>query len=277
MRAPLAPLTTTHLTTPQTAAEMVADLRARLDRQEEQLAAERGLSTALRAAILPEPGAILDLPSANIAVRYVPAGQSGLGGDWYEATPLADGRVLLAVGDVSGHGIAAIAQMAQLRHALVGLAMTRQPPDRLLSWLNRLVLNCLDDTIATVITGLFTPRTGLFRWAQAGHLAPILVRDGRASQPSTPAGLVLGAVPHPPFAVAELRLQPGDRLLLFTDGLVERRNRDIGEGLTLALRAAERLDWPDLEGPDLDALIDEVGGPNPDDDMCLLAVRLLGE
>ncbi|GIH29119.1 hypothetical protein Aph01nite_74290 [Acrocarpospora phusangensis] len=267
---------------PLTAAEMVQDLRERLDRQEERLAGERSVSTALREAILPEPGAGMDLPTARIAVRYAPAvqprpGQScaTLGGDWYEATTLPGGQVLLAVGDVSGHGMAAIAQMAQLRHALVGLAMTGQPPDRLLGWLNALVLNRLDDCIATVIIGLLDPATGLLTWAHAGHPAPIMVRDGRAGQLPAPRGLVLGASPDPPFEVSEVRLRPRDLLLMFTDGLVERRDRDIDEGLALTMRAAERIRHDDLDAG-LGFLIDAAGGPSPEDDTCLLAVGVLG-
>ncbi|WP_246265051.1 PP2C family protein-serine/threonine phosphatase [Acrocarpospora pleiomorpha] len=280
---------------PLTAAEMVQDLRARLDRQEEWLAEERDVGAALRAAILPEPGANMDLPTARIAVRYAPAVQprgdstpppnlappyppppyAALGGDWYEATTLPDGRVLLAVGDVSGHGMAAIAQMAQLRHALVGLAMTGRPPNRLLAWLNALVLNRLDDTIATVIVGLLDPATGLLTWAQAGHLAPIMVRDGQARQLRAPRGLVLGASPDPPFTVSKVRLHPGDLLLMFTDGLVERRDRDIGEGLELIMSAAEKIGHHDLDAG-LGFLIDAAGGPSPEDDTCLLAVGVLG-
>ncbi|WP_246268375.1 PP2C family protein-serine/threonine phosphatase [Acrocarpospora macrocephala] len=270
---------------PLTAAEMVQDLRERLDRQEEWLAEERGVSAALREAILPEPGANMDLPTARIAVRYAPAVQprgdaaappcATLGGDWYEAATLPDGRVLLAVGDVSGHGMAAIAQMAQLRHALVGLAMTGRPPNRLLAWLNALVLNRLDDTIATVIVGLLDPATGLLTWAQAGHLAPIMVRDGRARQLRAPRGLVLGASPDPPFTVSKVRLRPGDLLLMFTDGLVERRDRDIDEGLELIMRAAEKIGHHDLDAS-LGFLIDAAGGLSPEDDTCLLAVGVLG-
>ncbi|GAA0445050.1 hypothetical protein Acor_83780 [Acrocarpospora corrugata] len=270
---------------PMTAAEMVQDLRERLDRQEDRLAGERSVSTALREAILPEPGVNMDLPTARIAVRYAPAVQprgdgaappcATLGGDWYEATTLPDGRVLLAVGDVSGHGMAAIAQMAQLRHALVGLAMTGEPPDRLLGWLNALVLNRLDDTIATVIVGLLEPATGLLTWAQAGHLAPIMVRGGRARPLVPPSGLVLGASPDPRFGVSEVRLRSGDLLLMFTDGLVERRDRDIDEGLALVMRAAEKIGHHDLDAG-LGFLIDAGGGPSPEDDTCLLAVGVLG-
>jgi serine phosphatase RsbU (regulator of sigma subunit) len=221
---------------------------------------------------------VIDLPYARVAVRYVPAGKaSSLGGDWYEAAPLPDGRMFLAVGDVSGHGLPAIAEMAQLRHALLGLTMTGASPGMLLSWLNALVLNRLDDTTATVVCGHFDPGTRLFTWAQAGHPAPILVRRGGARRLSAPRGIVLGASPDSRYSVADIRLEPGDLLLMFTDGLVERRTRDIEEGLSLVVRAAGAIAGDGDFDASLDRLLEAIGGPNPEDDTCLLAVGVTEE
>ncbi|RGA02594.1 serine/threonine-protein phosphatase [Microbispora triticiradicis] len=245
----------------------------------ERAAEERRVTLALREAILPEPGASIELPYARIAVRYVPAGrESSLGGDWYDAAPLPDGRMFLAVGDVSGHGLPAIAEMAQLRHALLGLSMTGASPGMLLSWLNALVLTRLDDTTATAVCGHFDPASRLFTWAQAGHPAPILVRRGGVRQLGAPRGVVLGATSSLPYGVADVRLEPGDLLLMFTDGLVERRSRDIGAGVSLVMRAAASTG---ATGADLDAsldrLLEAIGGPNPEDDTCLLAVAVTGD
>ncbi|WP_432922039.1 PP2C family protein-serine/threonine phosphatase [Microbispora sp. CA-135349] len=247
----------------------------------ERAAEERRVALALREAILPEPGASIELPHARIAVRYVPAGRaSSLGGDWYDAAPLPDGRMFLAVGDVSGHGLPAIAEMAQLRHALLGLSMTGASPGMLLTWLNSLVLTRLDDTTATAVCGHFDPVTRLFTWAQAGHPAPILVRRGGARQLGAPRGVVLGAMPGLPYGVADVRLEPGDLLLMFTDGLVERRSRDIGAGVSLIVEAAVSTGLGE-RGADLDTgldrLLEAIGGPNPEDDTCLLAVAVTGE
>jgi serine phosphatase RsbU (regulator of sigma subunit) len=259
------------------AERIMSESRKQLLEVRERAAEERHITLALRDAILPGPGGFIDLPHTRISVRYVPAEKApSLGGDWYEAAPLPDGRVLLAVGDVSGHGLPAIAQMAQLRHALVGLSMTGASPDRLLSWLNDLVLRRLDDTTATVVVGHFDPATGQFVWAQAGHLAPVLVRDGTARQLGAPQGVVLGAANDLPYTVAEIHLQPDDLLLMFTDGLVERRTRDIDDGLALTLQAAEQIVVNDDLDAHLDLLIEAIGGSNPEDDTCLLAVGVRG-
>ncbi|GAA4916876.1 serine phosphatase RsbU (regulator of sigma subunit) [Nonomuraea thailandensis] len=257
------------------AERMVSESRRQLLEARERAAEDRHVMLALREAILPEPDGCLDLPQTRIAVRYVPAEKTAnLGGDWFEAAPAPDGRRLLAIGDVSGHGLPAISRMAQLRHALVGLAMTGQAANRLLDWLNELVLHQLKDTTATAIIGHFDPRTRVFAWAQAGNLAPILVRDGVASQLPQPRGVLLGAASGSPYELATTRLQPGDLLLMFTDGLVERRTRDIDVGLDLATTAARKLEGHDLDAG-LDRLLADIGGPNPEDDACLLVLGVL--
>ncbi|MFJ2033591.1 PP2C family protein-serine/threonine phosphatase [Streptosporangium sp. NPDC087985] len=258
------------------AERIMSESRRQLREVREQAAEERHLSGALRDAIMPDLGAPVDLPSVRVKVRYVPAGRkTGLGGDWYDATALPDGRVVLAIGDVSGHSLPAIARMSRLRHALVGLAMTGEPADKLLTWLNALVMHRLAETTATAMIGHFDPATGMFTWSQAGHPAPILIRDGVATQLDPPSGVLLGATLTVPYEPAGVRLLAGDLLLLFTDGLVERRSRDIDEGLALALAAAADLSGDDLEAG-LDRLIQAVGGPNPEDDTCVLAIEVLG-
>lgn len=259
------------------AERMVSESRRQLLEARERAAEERHVMLALREAILPEPAGCLDLPHTRIAVRYVPAEKTAnLGGDWFEAAAAPDGRLLLAIGDVSGHGLPAISRMAQLRHALVGLSMTGQAANRLLGWLNELVMHQLKDTTATAIVGHLDPETRVFAWSQAGNLAPILVRDGETSQLAQPRGVLLGATSGSPYELATTRLLPGDLLLMFTDGLVERRTRDIDVGLDLAVTAARRLRGPDLDAG-LDRLLTDIGGPNPEDDACLLAVGVLGQ
>ncbi|MFI6799588.1 PP2C family protein-serine/threonine phosphatase [Streptosporangium canum] len=258
------------------AERIMSESRRQLLEVREQAAEERHLSVALRDAIMPDLGAAVELPHARIEVRYVPAGmKAGLGGDWYDASSLPDGRVVLTIGDVSGHGLPAIAQMARLRHSLIGLTMTGEPADKLLTWLNTLVMHRLTETTATAVIGHLDPATRVFTWSQAGHPAPILIRDGVAVQLDPPAGVLLGATLTVPYEPASVQLLEGDLLLLFTDGLVERRSRDIDEGLALALTAAADLTGDDLKAG-LDRLIQKVGGPNPEDDTCVLAIGVLG-
>ncbi len=257
------------------AEQIMSESRRQLLEVRERAAEEHGVSVALREAIMPGLGLTVDLPGTRIEVRYIPAGtKDGLGGDWYDATALPDGRVLLTIGDVSGHGLSAIAQMTRLQHALGGLAMTGEPSDRLLTWLNDLMMYRFEETTATAVIGHLDPATGLFTWSQAGHPAPILIRDGVATALDPPAGVLLGATLTVPYELASVRLRKGDLLLLFTDGLIERRDRDIDEGLALTLEAAAGLLRSDLNAG-LDRLIQSVGGPNPEDDTCVLVIGVL--
>ncbi|MET7466440.1 SpoIIE family protein phosphatase [Nonomuraea sp. NPDC005501] len=260
------------------AERIMSESRRQLLEARVKAAEERHVMLALREAILPDPVGCLDLPPTRIAVRYVPAEKTAsLGGDWFEAAPLPDGRVLLAIGDVSGHGLPAIAHMAQLRHALVGLTMTGEPANGLLALLNDLVIHRLEGTTATAVIGHLDASARVFSWARAGNLEPILVRDGTARRLEQARGVLLGAACDQSYHLASIELREGDLLLMFTDGLVERRNRGIDEGLALVLAAASRLRGDDLHsGLDaaLDRLLDEIGGPNPEDDACLLAVGI---
>lgn len=234
---------------------------------------DRRITLALREAILPGLDVPIELPGTAVSVRYVPAGRdTSLGGDWYEASTLPDGRMLLAVGDVAGHGLPVIAQMAQLRHALLGLSITGMPADRLLAHLNDLVRYRLDGTTATAVVGHLDPVTGEFTWGQAGHPPPILVRAGVAGQLAAPPGMLLG-VTEGAYDLARVRLRESDILVLFTDGLIERRGADIDEGLALALHQAAALRPGHVE-EGLDRLLDAIGGPNPEDDACVLAVTI---
>ena len=258
------------------AERIMSESRRQLLEAREKAAEDRPVMLAMREAILPAPVGCLDLPRTRIAVRYVPAEKTAsLGGDWFEAAPLPDGRVLLAIGDVSGHGLPAIAHMAQLRHALIGLTMTGEPASRLLCWLNELVMHRMHETTATAVIGHLDTGSRVFTWGQAGNLAPILVRDGVASQLRQPKGVLLGAAGDRPYELASTRLRDGDLLLMFTDGLVERRTRDIDVGMGLAMAAARDLAGLDLDAG-LDRLLAGIGGPNPEDDACLLAVGVGG-
>ncbi|WP_051466637.1 SpoIIE family protein phosphatase [Actinomadura oligospora] len=254
--------------------EMLAVTRQQLQRERQRIAEERHIAIELQRAILPLPRGPRTLPGLRVAVRYLPAqSQTRVGGDWYEATALSDDEVFLAVGDVSGHGLAAAAAMARLRNALSGLACTGAPPDELLTWLNRLVMHRRRSLTASVIAARFRPDTRTLLWARAGHPPPVLLRDGRARLLDGPDGVLLGALDDPPLGLATLEMEPGDVLLLYTDGLVERRDRDLTEGFGLLREAVQQR--PDA-GPDelIEHVLTALGAANPNDDTCLLAVRV---
>src|SRR5437763_2917999 len=134
------------------------------------LAAERHVTLELQRAILPLHDRPFDLPGLRTVVRYLPASSDArVGGDWYIAAELPGGQVLIAIGDVAGHGLAAAAGMARLRGALAGLAITGSPPHRLVGWLNDLVHHVAPEHTASVVAGYYDPVRRELTWAQAGH------------------------------------------------------------------------------------------------------------
>src|SRR5215470_17056361 len=236
-----------------------------------ELAKERNVVLTLQHAILPLHDDPFELPGLRTAVRYLPASQgSRVGGDWYITAEMPDGTVLLAIGDVAGHGLEAAAGMARLRGALAGLAITGAPPDRLVGWLNDLVWHVAPEHTASVIAGSFDPQSRTLTWSQAGHPPPVLVRGAWALPVEPPAGILLGAGKSP-YEVSKLWLRPGDLLLLYSDGLVERRDRSIDEGVTRLVCAVRGTDDPErLVAVALDAL----GPTHTDDDTCLVALAV---
>src|SRR6266851_8598225 len=226
-----------------------------------ELAQERHITLELQRAILPLHDTPFDLPGLRTVVRYLPASQaSRVGGDWYITAEMPDGSVLLAIGDVGGHGLEAAA----------GLAITGAPPERLLGWLNDLVWHVSPEHTASVIAGYFDPRDRVLTWAQAGHPPPVLVRGAWALALEPPAGILLGAG-RGTYDAERLMLRPGDLLLLYSDGLVERRDRSIDEGVERLVAAVRGVDDPErLVAVALDAL----GPTHTDDDTCLVALAV---
>ena len=173
-----------------------------------ELAEERHVALELQRAILPLHDEAFDLPGLRTMVRYLPASPAGrVGGDWYITADMPGGHVLIAIGDVAGHGLAAAAGMARLRGALAGLAITGSPPERLVGWLNDLVRHVAPEHTASVIAGYFDPASRTLTWAQAGHPPPVLVRDSWARPLDPPPGILLGAGDEE-YAAATLALAP---------------------------------------------------------------------
>ena len=236
-----------------------------------ELAQERHITLELQRAILPLHDTPFDLPGLRTVVRYLPASRdSRVGGDWYITAEMPDGSVLLAIGDVGGHGLEAAAGMARLRGALAGLAITGAPPERLLGWLNDLVWHVSPEHTASVIAGYFDPDDRVLTWSQAGHPPPVLVHGAWARPLDPPAGILLGAG-RGPYEAARLSLRRGDLLLLYSDGLVERRDRSIQDGVAKLVTAVRGVGDPErLVSVALDAL----GPTHTDDDTCLVALAV---
>ncbi|MCG6493869.1 SpoIIE family protein phosphatase [Kitasatospora sp. A2-31] len=246
--------------------------RERLADSEQETAESEQLALRLQQAILPAEPPPLGATGLSAAVRYRPAAKRDrVGGDWYDVLPLPDGQVLLAVGDVAGHGVGAATGMVALRHSLRGLAVTGAGPGRLLEWANTLALREPGQVTATAACALYDPAAGEIRWARAGHLPPILLGADGAHVLPLPHGVLLGAMEDAEYEEYTTRLVSGEVLLLYTDGLVERRDRPVEESVDQLIRAAG------APGADLERYLDrllEVSPADTDDDTCLIAVRV---
>ena len=230
------------------------------------------MALELQRAILPLHDEPFELPGLRTMARYLPASRAGrVGGDWYITAEMPGGHVLIAIGDVAGHGLAAAAGMARLRGALAGLAITGSPPERLVGWLNDLVRHVAPEHTASVIAGYFDPASRTLAWAQAGHPPPVLVRGSGARPLDPPAGILLGAGDEE-YAAATLAMSPGDLLLLYSDGLVERRDRSFEAGLTTLSAAVRGIADPERA---ITAALDALGSTDAEDDTCLVALRVL--
>ncbi|WP_240926425.1 SpoIIE family protein phosphatase [Streptomyces sp. JB150] len=252
---------------------LVASERAMLT-QHGALRAERALAGRLQHALLPLPDKPLHLAGLRVEVAYLPA-QSGVqvGGDWFSAIELSDEAALLVVGDVAGHGVGAVATMAQLRFTAKGMVITGSSLTGALGRLNTLLLHSRDaHGMATLMLARYHARGRRLVWAQAGHPPPLLLRDGVARFLERPRGVLLGASAEPSFEEAECVLRPGDRLLLYTDGLVERPGEGIDSGLARLAEAAmvHDRDEPGSLEPLLTALLEG----ERRDDVCVLDIRV---
>jgi len=244
--------------------------REQLADTEERAREEHWLAVRLQQAITPQSSQLVEAVGLDVAARYRPAGPGHLvSGDWYDAVLLPTNEVLLAVGDVAGHGIEAVTGMVSLRNFLRGLAITGAGPGTLLGWLNSGAYHLADDIYGTAICGIYDPRNRTLRWARAGHLPPVMVRSGTARTLTLPEGMLLGAEPDASYQEATIRLRPGDALLMFTDGLVERRDQSLDD----ALRALTNLASQPVH--DIGTFADHLlarSASDTGDDACLVAV-----
>jgi CheY-like chemotaxis protein len=232
--------------------------------------AERHVALTLQHSFLPQPHKLAQLPGLDLVVRYVPASRdTEIGGDFYAALTTGEG-VLTAVGDVVGHSLDAATVMVEIRHALRAYCVEESDPRVLAERLDRMLLHYHPDVTATVCLVLIDTGTGRTRIANAGHIPPLIARDGGGADYVEACGPLLGlGLDRPP--PTELYLDRTDRLLMVTDGLIETRGTDLEVSLGHLRRAT--ADAP----PGLDALCDTLlgcFGHDREDDIAMLALRL---
>ncbi|MFF6994903.1 PP2C family protein-serine/threonine phosphatase [Streptomyces sp. NPDC008313] len=221
-----------------------------------------------------------DLAPLEVAARYEPASElPRLGGDWYDAMVMPDGATCVVVGDVTGHDVRAAPLMGQIRNMLRAIALDRGgPPGEVVSRLDRVLTMFADPPTATLVFGRIERGRAegapyVFGWSNAGHLPPLLVGADGSTRYLAPArhGIPVGIEASVPRFSHEHPLPPGSTLLLFTDGLVERRDQDIDTGLDGLAEQAARLATAPLEEL-CDALISH-DRQVFDDDVAVLALR----
>jgi hypothetical protein len=228
---------------------------------------EHALALTLQRSLLPTR--LPEVDGYDLAVRYVPAGdQAEIGGDFYELC-IVDGHLAVAVGDVAGHSLHAATVMAELRHATRAYLAEGHPPGTVLDRLNQLMLTLIPNEVATLCLLLVEPATGRARLANAGHPPPLLSCDGKVEYLRLGSALLGLRADRGPDQVVEI--PAGGTLVLFTDGLVERRRAHIDVGLAALARAAAHVE-ADLD-EFCDRLLAQVAPARPGDDIAVLALR----
>ncbi|MEV6959663.1 GAF domain-containing SpoIIE family protein phosphatase [Streptomyces sp. NPDC051207] len=233
----------------------------------------RDTAEALQHAQLTDLPAV---PGLLLAARYLPATQGlNIGGDWYDAFLQPNGSLLAVIGDVTGHGLHAAVVMGQLRTALRAYAVDDTSPGEILTRLHRMLRHLQPDLYATALVVRIRPGAHEAQWASAGH-PPAVVRDadGTVRVLDARPGVMLGVPVDHTYADRDIDLPPGSSLMLYTDGLVERRTAGIDPGIQRLTRAFAALRTPEME-QDLDTAAEALLTPllhdsDHDDDVCLL-------
>ncbi len=257
------------------------DSRTEIERLSDQLRAremtalaEHRLAGQLQNLIQPVPRDTFTLAGLTAVVNYLPAESTvRVGGDWYHAQTLPGGRVVLAIGDVAGHGLEAASGMAHLRFALVAwLSIGIRNAGVILGHLNRLCGQL--GITGTAVVAFYDPATRLLSWARGGHMAPLVAHAGRTDALDLPDGLLLGARDEADYPVVATQLHDHDLVLFYTDGLVERRDAGVPDLLDAVRRHLRAVSAEPGERA-LVRLRSLLNYASPDDDTCTLAVRVL--
>lgn len=256
----------------------VHETRDSLQRHQQRARTERQFAVELQEAVLPPGRGALRLPrrgpgTLEVAARCLPSGSSALlGGDWYDALELPDGDTLLSVGDLTGHGVAVTSGMAMLLGAVRGMAMAGAPPAHLMSLLNQLLDATVQPALGSAVCCRYRPATRVLTWAQAGHPAPLLFSGGTGCLLSAPDGVLLGATSGAGYGQAEVTLEPGDLLLLYTDGLVPGRSGT--DSLDSLLGLAPRFRAARTAQDCVAAVVEEFGECERADEACVLVAKV---
>jgi GAF domain-containing protein len=238
---------------------------------------EHVVAEVLQRAVLPDFLPTVDGLHFDAEYRAGAAG-TYVGGDWYDVFQLDDEHVVFSVGDVMGKGAPAAALMGQVRSAIRAYAVTTQPPSEILASLDHLFDSMVEDRVVTVVVGVINPKTGSVQLANAGHPPPLIVAaDGSTSFCTARSSLLIAAgLGSPPRPAIDITLGAGDTLIMYSDGLVERRGELISVGMDrLAAEATTvaQVGWTGLPAAELaNALSDDEAA----DDIVVLAIRYAG-
>ncbi|MGW2709252.1 PP2C family protein-serine/threonine phosphatase [Streptomyces sp. NPDC001356] len=256
----------------------VRETRDSLHRHLRQEQTEHRIAAELQEAVLPPWRGSLRLPrqgpgALDLAAHRLPAATPTLlGGDWYDALELTDGQTLLSVGDLTGQGVTVASGMATLLGAVRGMALAGTEPGHLLTLLNQLLDTTVQPALGSAVCCRYRPETRTLLWAQAGHPAPLLYRDGTGRVLNTPDGVLLGASSGAVYGQSVLTLRPGDLLLLHTDGLLSGHDRTATADRLLGL--APRFGTARTAQDCVRTVVEEFGGAGREDDACVLVAKV---
>jgi serine phosphatase RsbU (regulator of sigma subunit)/anti-sigma regulatory factor (Ser/Thr protein kinase) len=259
---------------------LVSEIRERYEAQQqlikEEARAERehDIAETLQRSLLPHH--LPDVPGVGLAARYVPATTDvQIGGDWYDVLQLPGGQVGVAIGDVAGHGLQAAAAMAQMRMALRVYALQDLSPSTVVRNVHRLAMQLPLPEMVTLLYAVLDPATRQVRFSSAGHPPALVLDEEGTSYLADGLAPPIGVTPEAQYDEVATVLRPGSTLILYTDGLVERRGVSITDGLERLGReagAAAEQDLDDLCDHLITSLIEK---SHVADDVALIAVRLL--
>jgi sigma-B regulation protein RsbU (phosphoserine phosphatase) len=230
---------------------------------------EQAAALALQRSLLPPQLPVV--PGLELAARYVPGHEFGIGGDWYDVFTLPSGWLGVVIGDVSGHGLASAVIMGRVRSALRAYTLIADDPAEVLALLDRKIHHFEAGSLTTALYVAISPDRRLVRLSSAGHLLPVLAVPGRPArllEMRVDAPLGVGR-PHLARHTTEAELPPGALLLCYTDGLVERRHQIIDVGL----KALTGMVQPDAPETVCTTVMSSIGPEQPTDDIAILAVR----